>query len=1086
MKRLALVAGLACLGTALTVVPGFQATATAPARSPAPAAPSLVSQMKAQASGATKFSLEKATGSLDFIRTGAGQDLLPGVAASGVSAVGRKADAYLAKYSQAFGAARGELHRTGVAENDFGFTVRYEQRYEGVPVFGSRLLANFDEAGRLRAVNGYAAPGLELSTSPRLTRAQAAEVAVAQVRHDPPTSAKGAPADLSGIKAVDTELVIYRTGVTRGVDGVNTLAYAVRVTNEANVNDMVILRADSPKVLNRWSSVAQALDRMLITCDGVDEDDNCIPELVWEEGDPTDPLDRDQRNLLDSAKETYWLFRNAFGRDSFDGEGGTMISLHNRTDECPNASWNGIYTSYCPGFYSDDVVAHEWGHAYTEYTSDLIYQWQSGALNESYSDVWGETLDLINEREDEGESENLLDKRPDGQCSAHMRAAIEVTITAPASIAGPCSGAAPASFGLRFTHDPTEADIVPVTDADNDGAGGDGTTGDGCSAFDEGQATDGTWAYVDRGACAIEEKARHAKDAGYEGIVVGNNVPEAPFSASGNIEGIYGLMVSQVDGAAIKQEGGASISVVETVDERTETYRWLIGEKSPGAGVPSRDMWNPTCAGHAGKVSDAEYSCGFDDGGGVHSNSGVPNHTYALAVDGGSYNGQTIEGIGLDKAAAIWWRAQSQYLTPVSDFPDLGNALAASCADLVGEQVRELSVQPEALEVLSEPVTSLDCAELGEAIVATELSDDAIERCDYQALLDPDAPSACGAGFTTTTVWSEDFEEGLAGWDTDREIVFEGGIAAAWEPTTDAPDNHAGVVAYGPMPHIGKCTYRGDEPGDFSSRDSIISPEVTVPASGHRPLLSFDHSVVTEQLFDGGSLAYSLNGREFTPVPPTAYLHNPPTVDKLPQQVDDWPNTNPLVGLPVWTGTDEGTNKPGWGQSQVSLNDLGAVSGDRLRFRFDAGRDGCAGLGGWYVDNVAVTVCEPKGQAPSTATPTSTPTTTPTTTPGTTPTAPPGPEATTVKVTKPANPPRHKADFRVKVVVKAAGLTPTGQVVVKHAGVVIGKGRLVDGKVRITIRKNLAVGGHQLLARYQGSSVAEPSQRRFTIRVVRA
>ncbi len=97
----------------------------------------------------------------------------------------------------------------------------------------------------------------------------------------------------------------------------------------------------------------------------------------------------------------------------------------------------------------------------------------------------------------------------------------------------------------------------------------------------------------------------------------------------------------------------------------------LMGEKSPGFGGATRDMWNPTCAGNAGKVSDAEYFCGFDDGGGVHSNSGVTNHTYALAVDGGTYNGQTLDGLGLDKAAAIWFRAQSHYLTPVVRLPRL-------------------------------------------------------------------------------------------------------------------------------------------------------------------------------------------------------------------------------------------------------------------------------------------------------------------------------------------------------------------------------------------------------------------------------
>ena len=66
------------------------------------------------------------------------------------------------------------------------------------------------------------------------------------------------------------------------------------------------------------------------------------------------------------------------------------------------------------------MVAHEWGHAYTEYTDGLIYQWQSGALNESYSDVWGETLDLINNRDDEGEGD-LAAKRTVGRCSTHTR-----------------------------------------------------------------------------------------------------------------------------------------------------------------------------------------------------------------------------------------------------------------------------------------------------------------------------------------------------------------------------------------------------------------------------------------------------------------------------------------------------------------------------------------------------------------------------------------------------------------------------------------------------------------------------------------
>ena len=90
---------------------------------------------------------------------------------------------------------------------------------------------------------------------------------------------------------------------------------------------------------------------------------------------------------------------------------------------CPNANWNGLTTNYCDGVTSDDVVAHEWGHAYTEYTHGLIYQWQSGALNESYSDIWGETVDLINGREDEGEGD-ITAKRPVGPVLRRTPAAL--------------------------------------------------------------------------------------------------------------------------------------------------------------------------------------------------------------------------------------------------------------------------------------------------------------------------------------------------------------------------------------------------------------------------------------------------------------------------------------------------------------------------------------------------------------------------------------------------------------------------------------------------------------------------------------
>ena len=122
-----------------------------------------------------------------------------------------------------------------------------------------------------------------------------------------------------------------------------------------------------------------------------------------------------------------------------------------------------------------------------------------------------------------------------------------------------------------------------------------------------------------------------------------------------------------------------------------DSYRWLSGEDDPAFGGAIRDMWHPGCYGDPGKVSDSQYWCSSGDSGGVHTNSGVPNHAFALIVDGGSYNGQSVAGIGLTKAAHIYWYAQTQFQTPVSGFEEHADALEASCSLLVGAPLNALN-----------------------------------------------------------------------------------------------------------------------------------------------------------------------------------------------------------------------------------------------------------------------------------------------------------------------------------------------------------------------------------------------------------
>ncbi|MEO7841640.1 MAG: M4 family metallopeptidase [Anaerolineales bacterium] len=100
---------------------------------------------------------------------------------------------------------------------------------------------------------------------------------------------------------------------------------------------------------------------------------------------------------------TYNFYATQHGRDSMDNNGMPIISsVHYCSPSfCPyhNAFWDGTQMVFGDGYgfaLADDVVAHEFTHSVTEHESNLFYYYQSGAINESFSDVWGEYYDQTN------------------------------------------------------------------------------------------------------------------------------------------------------------------------------------------------------------------------------------------------------------------------------------------------------------------------------------------------------------------------------------------------------------------------------------------------------------------------------------------------------------------------------------------------------------------------------------------------------------------------------------------------------------------------------------------------------------------
>jgi vibriolysin len=93
----------------------------------------------------------------------------------------------------------------------------------------------------------------------------------------------------------------------------------------------------------------------------------------------------------------YEAFYNFWGRDSFDGLGTRIISIVHYSNNYCNAFWSGTQMMFGDGNGIDcmpfaasvDYTAHELTHALTEAESGLIYSGESGAINESMSDIFG-------------------------------------------------------------------------------------------------------------------------------------------------------------------------------------------------------------------------------------------------------------------------------------------------------------------------------------------------------------------------------------------------------------------------------------------------------------------------------------------------------------------------------------------------------------------------------------------------------------------------------------------------------------------------------------------------------------------------
>ena len=116
----------------------------------------------------------------------------------------------------------------------------------------------------------------------------------------------------------------------------------------------------------------------------------------------TDPPSSDiaVNEAFDGSGATYDFYHDIFDRNSIDGLGMRLDSTVHYGSRYDNAFWDGNQMVYGDGdgklfnrfTIAIDVIGHELTHGVTQNEAKLVYRGQSGALNESFSDVFGSMI----------------------------------------------------------------------------------------------------------------------------------------------------------------------------------------------------------------------------------------------------------------------------------------------------------------------------------------------------------------------------------------------------------------------------------------------------------------------------------------------------------------------------------------------------------------------------------------------------------------------------------------------------------------------------------------------------------------------
>jgi len=402
MKQLALHLTLALVMTlTLTLTASANGPQSLPTWTPPPPTDqSLVDQLEQVTEGKMHISYHAGTGKVRFISTDPERPIPRlGTLPADIQPE-QAARAFLGSYGQLFGltdqAKELAVMRARVADNGRSI-VRFQQAYKGVPVLGGELIVRMDSGKNVMSANGEVSPDLQVNTVPTISKEQARQQALETV-------AKNYQYSVETLTTTEPELWIYDPALI-GAPGprITSLGWRIQVqpVELLPFRELVLVDAQHGFIVLHFNQVDTSLYRRVY--DNQNNSGYGLPGNgpVRIEGQGATGI-HDVDWVYDFIGDVYDYYSRYHGRGGVDGAGSQIVAT---VRYCPNSScsssspWNNAMWSngqlvFGGNYLGDDVVAHEMTHGVTDYESQLFYYMQSGAINEAFSDIWGEFVDL--------------------------------------------------------------------------------------------------------------------------------------------------------------------------------------------------------------------------------------------------------------------------------------------------------------------------------------------------------------------------------------------------------------------------------------------------------------------------------------------------------------------------------------------------------------------------------------------------------------------------------------------------------------------------------------------------------------------